>query len=258
VKNKRVFVFALIIVVLLSALVGGAALAQSSSAPMWGVEYFTNLDWVGPAATVVWVPSLYFNWNGNPPASNVPATNWFMWAARTSFFYNGTYRFEFLVDDDFQFRIDDRVFLDTINRGQSGKSFAIDLPMTQGNHHIEIRYRQYTGNSYLYYRETLLSPSGATPTPAPGVCLTPQPSASSVQTQFGDYTRCIQNNLHQSECFVSDGAWDSPNLGSIQMEPKIAVWGNCTPDSWGTMVIQQCGQPQQVKCSKTGAGWFPG
>jgi len=256
-KRMRIFVFALTIVALLLAVVGGAVLAQSS-APMWGVEYFNNLDWISPAAAVVWVPSLYFNWNGAPPAGGVSATNWSMRAARTEFFYSGTYRFEFLADDDFQFRIDNIIYMDTIGRGQSGKSFAIDLPMTQGNHHVEIRYRQYTGNSYFYYRYWLLGSTPPPTQPTPGVCLTPQPSATSVQTKYGNYTPCIQNNQHQSNCFVSDGAWDSPNLGSIQMEPQIAVWGNCTADSWGTMVLEQCGEPRQVKCSKTEAGWFPG
>ncbi len=256
-KNKRVFIFALIIVALLLAVVGGAAVAQSNNT-LWGVEYFNNLNWSGAAATVVWVPSLNFNWNGAPPAGNVSPVNWSMRAARTDFFYAGTYRFEILADDDFQFRIDNIIYLDTVGRGQSGKSFTIDIPLTQGNHHVELRYIQYTGNSYFYFRTSLVN-GGLVPTPLPpGVCLTPQPSATSVQTQFGNYNRCIQNNLHQSQCFVSDGRWDSPNFGSIQMEPKIAVWGNCEPDAWGTMVIEQCGQPRTVKCSKTGAGWFPG
>jgi len=255
-KHMRMFAFALIIVALLLVAVVGASTAQGSQ--LWGVEYFNNLDWISPAQAVVYVPSLYFNWNGNSPAPNVPATNWSMRAAKTEFFYSGTYRFEVLADDDFQFKVDNIIYLDTIGRGQSGKSFTIDLPMTQGNHHMELRYRQYTGNSYFYFRYSYLGGGPATPLPTPEVCLTPNPSASSVKTKYGDYTSCIQNNLHQSKCFVSDGAWDSPNLGSIELEPQIAVWGNCTADSWSTMVLQQCGEPRSVKCSKTEAGWFPG
>jgi hypothetical protein len=77
-----------------------------------------------------------------------------------------------------------------------------------------------------------------------------------VQTIYGDFTPCIQQNLHQSNCFQSTGAWDAPNLGSIQMEPQVLIWGNCTADN---IVTQQVyvGQPaQQTKCSKSLAGFY--
>ena len=81
------------------------------------------------------------------------------------------------------------------------------------------------------------------------------PSSSKVVTQYGDYTPCIQQNIHQSNCFVSDGAWDSPNLGSIQMEPQITSWNICVADTTETYTNPN-GQPQSYNCSKTLAGWF--
>ena len=87
------------------------------------------------------------------------------------------------------------------------------------------------------------------------------PSQSSVQTQFGDYTPCIQQGIHQSNCFQSDGAWNSPNLGSIQLEPQIQVWMNCEPaDSDKTWVTDNRTNPvttRSYRCSKTLAGYFP-
>jgi hypothetical protein len=80
-----------------------------------------------------------------------------------------------------------------------------------------------------------------------------------VQTKYGDYTPCIQQNIHQKNCFQSDGAWDSPNMGSIEMEPQITVWGNCTADQT-TQFRVSCDPQiplQNFKCSKTEAGWFP-
>jgi hypothetical protein len=135
---------------------------------------------------------------------------------------------------------------------------TLDLPMRQGNHHVELRFREFTGNAYFYFRYSYLK-GNQTPPPGPStptVCPTPFPSASSVQTQFGNYTPCIQQGIHQSNCFVSDGAWNSPNLGSIEMEPQIVIWGNCTPDTITNMVLQACTDPRPAKCSKTGAGWF--
>ena len=77
-----------------------------------------------------------------------------------------------------------------------------------------------------------------------------------MQTQFGDYTPCLQQNIHQANCFVSDGAWDSPNLGSIQMEPQIASWNVCAANTINTFAERQP-RPQEFVCSRTLAGWFP-
>ena len=78
-------------------------------------------------------------------------------------------------------------------------------------------------------------------------------------TQFGDYTSCIQQGQHQSQCFQSNGAWNAPNMGSIETEPQIQIWGNCEPDSVTTfqMSCDPEEPPESFKCSKTGAGWFP-
>jgi hypothetical protein len=81
-----------------------------------------------------------------------------------------------------------------------------------------------------------------------------------VQTQFGNYTPCIQQNIHQVNCFVSDGQWNSPNRGSIETEPQITLWRVCTPDSWANFPVS-CDPNvplQSYKCSKTAAGFFPG
>ncbi|MFN2164970.1 MAG: hypothetical protein ACK2U9_01760, partial [Anaerolineae bacterium] len=98
------------------------------------------------------------------------------------------------------------------------------------------------------------------PTPVPTPTNNCRPvSATSVQTKFGNYTPCIQNGWHQEKCFKSDGAWDSPNLGSIQMEPQITIWANCVGDSTTTFQVS-CDPDvpwQSFNCSKTEAGWFP-
>ncbi|MGL4650444.1 MAG: hypothetical protein ACRC1H_13635, partial [Caldilineaceae bacterium] len=83
------------------------------------------------------------------------------------------------------------------------------------------------------------------------------PGAQSVQTRYGDFTPCIQANNHQKTCFVSDGAWDSPNFGSIEMEPAITQWGNCVADTVQNRQLYVERPPQPAACSKTEAGWFP-
>src|SRR5690606_756129 len=91
--------------------------------------------------------------------------------------------------------------------------------------------------------------------PTPVVPATPTPSSeAALITRYGDFTRCIQQGLHQARCFQSTGQWDSPNLGSIETEPQIVVWGHCTADQVTMMPLFEGGEPQAVKCSKTEAG----
>jgi hypothetical protein len=45
-------------------------------------------------------------------------------------------------------------------------------------------------------------------------------------------------------------------MGSIQMEPQIQVWGNCTPDQHQCMQLACNQEPVEATCSKTAAGWF--
>ena len=41
-------------------------------------------------------------------------------------------------------------------------------------------------------------------------------------------------SAQEGTVLVSDGAWDSPNLGSIQMEPQIASWNVCPANAVST------------------------
>ena len=117
-------------------------------------------------------------------------------------------------------------------------------------------YREFTVDAYIYLSWLFLNGGTPPPPPPPSSPYPPvPPSSSKVVTQFGDYTPCIQQNIHQSNCFVSDGAWNSPNLGSIQMEPQITSWNVCVADTTKTYTNPN-GQPQSYNCSKTMAGWF--
>jgi len=186
----------------------------------------------------------------------------------TAFFYAGNYTFSALADDEIAMQIDGVTYINTIGAGMSGKPVTLTVPMTQGNHNIVVQYRQYTASAYVYLT-WVYGIAGApiyTPGPTPTTAATPAcnpwwscscpTQATSVTTQYGNYTPCIQQNLPQYNCFVPDGQWNSPNMGSIQMEPSIQVWGSCTPGQLQCMQLACNQAPVQAVCSKTGAGWF--
>jgi hypothetical protein len=262
---KRLLILATVIVTCLALLVT-AQPATAQNGNQWRVDYYPNLDWAGYPVATYSTGLVAFNWGTNPPAYGMPAQDWTARMTTDAFFYAGLYRFTVQADDEVALFIDGVTYLDTRGQGQSGKTFTIDIPLNQNYHRVQVDFRQFSGTAYLYVTWTYdkaTAPPVSTPLPppppsgsqpAPGTV--PMPSPSSVVTQYGDYTPCIQQNLHQSQCFQSNGAWDSPNMGSIETEPKIVLWGNCVGDSIQTIQLYQNTPPQSAKCSKTEAGWF--
>ncbi len=280
--KHRILILSAVVIALL--VVTGLPL-HAQSGNMWNVSYYNNPNWSGSPVLGTYAPAVDFNWGTVPPGPGMPATNWTATMTTTAYFYyTGTYIFQALADDEISLSIDGVTYLNTIGQGMSGKTLQVWVPMLAGNHNLVVQYRQYTGTAYAYLNWAYVKPGGGlsytplplpmpagTPvvvTPAAPVATTPTAacdpswsctcpvSATSVTTQYGNYTPCIQQNLPQSQCFQSDGQWNSPNLGSIQMEPNIQVWGACTPDTQQCMQLA-CNQPPELAtCSKTGAGWF--
>ena len=265
-RRKYLVVGALVVLVLLAVAIQ-PLLAQSGNT--WYIQYYNNPDWAGSPVMVAYNTYIDFNWGDGSPGPAVPADNWTATMTTSAYFSSGTYYFSALADDEISLKIDGVTYLNTIGAGMSGKSLTVGVSLAEGTHNLEVRYREYTGAAYVYLSWSYVKPGttpGVTPMPTVTPVSTPacNPSwsctcptqATSVTTRYGNYTTCIQQNLHQSNCFVTDGQWDSPNMGSIQMEPPIQVWGACTPGALQCMQLACNQAPVQATCSKTGAGWF--
>ncbi len=236
------------------------AMAQSGN--MWSSYFYNNTEWAGNPVYIESVPLIAYNWGFASPGPGVAQDMFTATFSTTAFFYAGLYRFSTTADDEITLIIDGVTVIDTRNQGQSGKSQVVDINMWQGNHRVDVLYREFTETAYAfvtwaYLKTTTPPPVTQPPAPPPSTC-SPQ-SVSSLQTRYGDYTPCIQQGLHQAACFQSSGQWDSPNLGSIETEPQIQLWMACTADSVTTFPVS-CDPnipPQAYRCSKTEAGHFP-
>ncbi len=245
-----------------------AAPAQAQSGNTWQVFYYPNTGWQGSPVYFQNAASVNFNWGSDtPPGPSMPAQNWTARLTSTTFFYAGIYRFNVQADDDFALYVDNVLYADTRGASLPGKAFVIDVPLSQGNHYIDVEYRQFTGPAYLFVNWSFVKgvgggqpqppapPPPAPPPPSPGN--QPFPPPASLVTDYGDYTPCAQQNIHQQNCFRSTGAWNAPNLGSIQMEPQIVRWERCSADRVSSVQLFSNQPAQNAKCSKTEAGWFP-
>lgn len=238
-----------------------AATAQSTSP--WQVTYFNNSNWAGAPVYTEFANAVAFNWGSDvPPVPGMPAQNWTARLTTTSFFYAGNYNFQIVADDAFVLYVNGAVMFNTLGMNIPGKPVNVSVPMAQGNQFIQIDFSQATGPAYLYASWSLDKPvnppAPPTPVPPPSSGGLFAPPSSGPVTQFGDYSRCAQQQIHQSNCFQSNGAWNAPNMGSIQMEPQIVLWQNCTADQTQTRQLYPNKDAQSAKCSKTEAGWFPG
>jgi hypothetical protein len=260
--RRFITLLALLGLCLAALLPASPALAQSGDT--WQVFYFNNTNWQGSPAYFQYASSVNFNWGSDtPPGPNMPAQNWTARLTANVFFYAGIYRFQVQADDDFALYIDNALYADTRGANLPGKAFTIDIPLSQGNHYIDIEYRQFTGPAYLFANWTFAKSGNPQPPPpqpqppAPPAANQPFPAPPSLATDYGDYTSCAQQRIHQQNCFQSNGAWNAPNLGSIQMEPQIVRWERCTPDQVQSIQLYTNQPAQTAKCSKTEAGWFP-
>jgi hypothetical protein len=274
-STKKVLLVVLVGIValgLFTLIPSNAPAVQAQNGNTWTVNYWPNPDWQGYSPFVQQVGILAFNWGTGAPMPGMPSDNFTARATTSAWFNAGTYQFSTQADDEVTLVINGVTYVNTINQGQSGKTQFVTVTLPDGWANLRVDYREFTGNAYLFVNWVWVSGAQPTPTPVPGnPTPTPTPvpgnnpapgtvvlpSATSVQTQFGDYTPCIQQRIHQVNCFVPNGAWNSPNAGSIQMEPQILIWGNCTADSVQNMQIYVNTPPQSAACSKTEAGWFP-
>ncbi|MFO7631934.1 MAG: PA14 domain-containing protein [Caldilinea sp.] len=278
-RRKTLLLFAVVMVFMVLA--GRPASAQSGAT--WTIYYYDNPDWAGSPILGTYSPYIDFNWGTVPPGPGMPSEYWTATMTSSPYFpYAGTYVFQALADDEITVQIDGFTYINTIGAGASGKTVQAAVTLSQGYHNIVVQYRQYSGAAYVYLNWAYAKPGGGyeytplpvpmppappassapapTPTPAPSCdpwwsCTCPT-QAASVSTPYGVYTACIEQNLHQSACFVSSGQWDSPNQGSIETEPQIQVWEACTPGELQCMQLACNQEPVQATCSKTGAGWF--
>jgi hypothetical protein len=262
-KTARILIPVLALLLAVSLAIGPA---QAQSGNVWRMDFFSNTFLIAPPVFSQQASFLNFNWGLGSPAPQVPVDFFSGRFTTEASFTGGVWTFSVVADDGFTLRVNDVIYIDTYNAPQPGKSFSADIPLSQGIHRVQVDYNEQMGQAFIsvnWFFNKPLPPGvvvtpGPTPPPTTNVPAGQSPfSSPSVVTRYGDYTPCIQQQIHQSNCFVSDGAWDSPNLGSIQMEPQIVLWRNCTANQ---QITQQLfpGQPAvPTICSRTLAGFFP-
>lgn len=165
--------FSLTLLVLLVFTVIPPAQAQTAN---WSGTYFNNPYLLAPGVLEYSAAAIAFNWGNGSPAPEINPDNFSVRWASDTYFTAGNYRFYALADDNVRVTVDNQrtALIDTFNHPAVGQIVTADTTLTEGVHHIQVDYREWSGNAYLYVswgNPNASAPNFPTPPPLTNVGL---------------------------------------------------------------------------------------
>jgi|GEM_PF-5107172 len=140
--------FTIILLAGLLTLLTVAAMPAQAQAAAWKVSYYNNLFLSDPPALDTTATQITFDWGGGSPAGAVRRNNWSARYGTDVFFTAATYRFTVRADDEVRLWIDNKSVLNTFDAGQPNTTLTVDVALN-GTHHLQVDYRERTGNANL-------------------------------------------------------------------------------------------------------------
>lgn len=167
----RKLILAALLLAALSALAAVPAVAQNGA--VWTGQFYNNPYLLGAPAFSRQDNAIAFNWGGSAPGEGVGADGFSVRWATDVFLPAGTYRFWALADDNVRITVDFsyRPLIDTFDTSAVGQLVSADVTLGAGSHHIQVDYREVTGDAYVYVTWANLATNPAGPnfpiSPAP-------------------------------------------------------------------------------------------
>ncbi|NDJ77301.1 MAG: SH3 domain-containing protein [Chloroflexi bacterium] len=154
---KRFIVAAVLVTLLAWAglLVAPARPAEAQGGIAWQAEFYNNRFLSGSPVWTTQFGDVAFNWGAASPAPGVVNEDDFTARFATDVYFSaGTYRFFIQADDAIKLWIDyppdQRPVLETFTAPRPGEMLTVDVTLTAGFHHIQVDYREDSGDAYLY------------------------------------------------------------------------------------------------------------
>ncbi len=146
----------------LSVVITQPAAAQVNTT--WNGSYYNNPGLQNGVALSRNDPAIAFNWGAGAPGPNVNADNFSVRWGTDVFLNAGTYRFSALADDAVRVIVDFQInpLIDTWPAPQVGQVITRDITLDAGVHHVQVDYREFTGDAYVFvsFVNVNTSPSG--------------------------------------------------------------------------------------------------
>lgn len=187
-----------------------AVVAQNDT--VWSAEYYNNRYLSGSPVLTRQDTAIAYNWGTTAPWPELNADNFSIRWASDPYFPAGTYRFYILADDNVALRVDFPFHpqIDTFNTPAVGQILSADIDLNTGVHHIQIDYRENTGNAYVYvtWVNVATNPTGPN-------FQVPQPPV-------------VVNGAWTAQYYANAGLVGSPTLMISETTPSH-IWGEASP-----------------------------
>ncbi|MBI5929797.1 MAG: SH3 domain-containing protein [Chloroflexi bacterium] len=119
---------------------------------VWYGEFFNNNSLAAPVVYTRSDSAIAYNWGAGSPAGNIGTDNFSARFTSDVYFAAGTYRFTVVADDGVRFFLDNAYAgIDTFTVTQPGVTLTIDIAIAAGYHRLQLDYREYTSDAFLYF-----------------------------------------------------------------------------------------------------------
>jgi uncharacterized protein YraI len=194
--------------------------ASAQGSVPWRGQYYNNPTLSDPVALERIDGAIAFNWGLGSPAEGISPDNFSIRWAQDVFLPAGTYRFFALADDNIRVTFNfGAAIIDTFASQQIGQTISADVSVpVSGTYHIQVDYREVTGDAYAYvsYANAATNPQPNFSAPLPN----PQLSAPWTSQYFANTT------LSGSPAAILTEASPNHNWGTGQPVPSVG------PDNW--------------------------
>jgi hypothetical protein len=132
--------------------------AQSGLGTNWTGEYYRDPNFTNLAVTRIDPMINYFFGQGAPQGtlSDFPVDNFSIhWSGTQTFSQSGIYRFTIARDEDAQVMFNGQVIIPFAG-GIGDRTYSVDIPVTAGDHYIQVQYRELTSDAYVQFLWTFL------------------------------------------------------------------------------------------------------
>ncbi|MGJ3237199.1 MAG: SH3 domain-containing protein [Anaerolineae bacterium] len=116
----------------------------------WRAEYFNNPYLAGTPNVTRFDNGIGFDWGLDAPVAGIPADNFSVRWGKGGQMPSGTYRFIVTASLGFRLYIDNEVILDTWDGGADGVTIGRDIFIEGGYHNIQVDYRAFSGNAFIF------------------------------------------------------------------------------------------------------------
>ncbi len=190
--------------------------------PTWVGEYFNNTTRTGTPTFTRVDNVLVFDWGMGSPGNGLGENEFSARWTSTVNLSEGTYRFWVRSDDQVRVIVDDRTVINTFSNNVVDELISGDTFLNAGTHTIQVDYREFIDEAFIYFDFTNLNtgvdaPSFATP-------ISPTPAGAWTASYFNNPNLTGNPVAIRGEEQPGDNWGTGSPLPSIQNDQWSARW----------------------------------